>query len=178
MSMDYNRLSEDAKREAEKEEFSDYFMIGSNYFSCGFSKNSYYNNAYTVAIAIIGKIYGAKGGNNSDYHKGIAYIAKQLGISKRQVKSLRKKYKVHKGYEFKTPYIIPDIVEKIIVLLQGQENNVLVQKMVNTYNEILYRKLLVGVQYNAIKNAASELKRRKVLEVEGKLDHLTQNFGG
>lgn len=143
MSTDYNRLSEDARKEAEKEGFSDYFMIGSNYFSCGFSYDSYYNNAYVVAIAIIGKIYGSKGGNNSDYHKGIVYVAKELGISKRQVKSLRKKYKVHKGYEFKTPYVIPDIVEKIIMLLQEQKNNALVQKMVSPYKEMLYRKLLV-----------------------------------
>lgn len=178
MSSEYNRLSGDAIREAGKEEVFDYFMFGSNYFSCGFSHNSYYNHAYAVAIAIIGKIYGSNDGNNSDYHKGIAYVAKELGISKRQVKSLRKKYKVHKGYEFKTPYVIPDIAEKIIMLLQGQENNELVKNMVRTYNEVLYRKLLIGVQYNEIKNAATALKRKEVLEVEGKLDHLTQNYGG
>lgn len=36
MSTEYNRLSGDAIREAGKEEISDYFMFGSNYFSCGF----------------------------------------------------------------------------------------------------------------------------------------------
>lgn len=177
MSVDYNRLSKDAIEEARKFSISDPFMFGNHYFSCGFSYNSYYNHAYAVAIAIIGKIYGSDDGNNSDYHKGIAYVAKKLGISKRQVKSPRKKHKVHKGYEFKTPYGIPDIIEKIIMLLQEQENNALVQELVDTYNEVLYRRLLVGVQYDAIKIAARR-GREKVLEVEGRLDHLTQTFGG
>ncbi|MBD5097313.1 MAG: hypothetical protein HDT40_10060 [Lachnospiraceae bacterium] len=178
MNFEYNRLSGDAIKEAGKSEISDCFMLENNYFCCGYSRKIFYNHTYAVAIAIIGKIYGSNSGDNSNYHKGISYIAKELGISKRQVKSLRKKYKVHGGYEFKTPYKIPAIVEKIIILLQEQENDEMIQKMVRTYDETLYRTLLIGVQYDEIRTAATALKRKKVLEVEGKLKNLTQNFRG
>ncbi len=73
---EYNKLAGDAIGEACKVDLSEYFTYGDKYFSCGYSKNHYYNHPFAVAVAIIGKEYSSKGGNNSYYHKGIAYIAK------------------------------------------------------------------------------------------------------
>ena len=175
---EYADFVKKAQKEAEKEEFADHWLCGSEYFSCGESNDKYYNHAYAIAVAIIGRIYAVHKGNNSDYHNGIAYIAERLGISKRKVKCLRKKHKAYRSYIFKTPYIISDIIEKIISLLKDQETHVLVQKFLNTYNEALYRDLLIETQYYAIKNSATRTGRAEILKVEGLLDNMIDKIGG
>lgn len=181
MSPEYNIISRESIEAAEENEIIDLLPFLDKYFPCGHSKERYYNNPFAVAMGIIGKIYGNGNSRNKDYHKGIAYIAKELGISKRQVKALRKKYKSHKGYEFKTPFTIPQIVGKVIMLLQANESNDLVKEFVKTYDEDLYRTLLIKVEYEAIKieeenskKLRNQLKHLEICNIAGKLDNLTQ----
>lgn len=85
--LEYEELSQKADEEGEKFDIDGVLTFGKNYFSCGFHRTeSYYNHKFSVAVSIIGRLYGTEQGN--DYRKGIAYIAKELHISKRQVKSL------------------------------------------------------------------------------------------
>lgn len=183
MSLEYTRISNASITSIEQPEPMDYIPFGNKYFPCGYSKERYYNQPFAVAMGIIGKIYGVSDGRNKDYHKGIAYIAKELRISKRQVKTLCKKYKSHRGYEFKTPLTIPQIVEKIIILLQANESNDLVKELVRTYNEDLYRTLLIKLEYNEIKNEEENSKKLKnqskhlvICNIAGQLDNLTQKI--
>ena len=168
-----------AVREAYKNDWTDYLFFGSKYFSCGYSKKEkHYNYNYAVIVSIIGRIYGTNLGKNSDYHNGIAYISSELGISKRQVKSLRKQYDAHGGHEYKTPYVISKIIELIIKLLQDNASEELINDFLKDDYGKLYRDVLINKQYGAIKNAASVTKKEDVLLVEGELNHLTQIIGG
>ena len=176
MSVIFAELAEKAIDESERPEFSDLFYLGKNYFSCGFSHEKYYNHSYAVAIAIIGKRYASDLSDRSDYHNGIAYISNRFKLTKKQVKALRKNFKVHNGYEFKTPYCIPQIVEEIIKLLHQKENDDLVKEFCKKQKTFLYRDMIVEKQYKEIKIAASMSKRQEVLSIEGKLGQLTQRF--
>ena len=79
--------------EAAKLDFDDIMAFGPHYFGCGWMKDKYYNLNYAVALSLIGRLYGDKESKNSDYHKGVVYISDATGVSKRQVKILRKKVK-------------------------------------------------------------------------------------
>ncbi len=169
-----NVIFDDAKVDAGRFDPDDLLCFGKNYFACGYHPDAtYYNHTYAVAIAIIGKIYGSKYGNMSNYHKGIAYIAEEVGVSKRCVKALRKKMKGQGGYIFKTPYSIPQIVDKIVKLLQPHEKYEMVVRLVKNHESDLYREILIGKQYAAINAAANAVKRKKVLEVSGELACIT-----
>lgn len=154
----------------------DYFILGSKYFSCGNSKDNYYNNPYTIAIAIIGKINKPDSRRNSDYHNGVAFISNKLGVSKSEVKSIRKKYRCVSGYVFKTTYNISIILKCIIDELVKNRNNVIVAEFILKYDAVnkMYRDLLIDKQYHAIRYAAHNSSRNSVIHVSGELDHLTQ----
>ena len=176
MTTEYDGISEKAISKASRTEFSDFFCRGRSYFSCGSSTSQFYNNSYAIAIALIGKIYASDNSNKSDYHNGIAFIANALGLSKRQVKVLRKNFKTRSRYSFKTPYSIPEIIEKIIELLQHEKNNDLIQDFCQSQNTPFYRNMLIEKQYRAIQIAASRGNREEVLLVEGKLNQLIQRY--
>lgn len=123
MTTDFSVEFDNAKIEAGKFDIDDILTSGIRYFECGYSDKYYYNHPVAVAIAIIGKLYGLPQSKGSNYHKGIAYIASEVGVSKRQVKALRKKMSWHGGYVFKTSYRIYEIISKMIDLLDQKRQN-------------------------------------------------------
>ena len=170
---------DNAKVEAGKFDPDDLMCFGKHYFVCGYHPTEmYYNHTFAVAIAIIGKLYGEKYGRMSNYHKGIAYIADELSVSRRCIKAIRKKMHGQGGYVFKTPYVIPLIVKKMIALLQAYEQNEIVEALLKGQDSKMYREILIGKQYSAINAAASKGKRARVLEVAGALGAITQKVQG
>lgn len=99
----YTDTERHAIAEAGKFDADDILAFGPHYFSCGWKKETYYNFNYVVAIALVGKLYGDRESKNSDYHKGVEYIADAVGVSKRQVKILRKKVKGNMDIGLKLP---------------------------------------------------------------------------
>lgn len=162
---------------ANRFDISDYLDWRSSYFLCGYGKKTYFNYSFAMAIEIIGKNYGDNR-SNSNYHKGIAYIADELNITKAQVKSLRKKIRVRNGYEFKTPFTIPIILNTMIELLSKIESNEEVKEFAKKTNDPKYRNKLINLQYDAIRMAAIEGRRKKVLEVEGELATMVAEYKG
>ena len=139
--------------EAKKVDKDDFMTVGPNYFGCGWKKESYYNFNLSVAITLIGRIYGDRKSKNSDYHKGVEYIAREVNVPKRQVKILRKKIKYKNGYWFKTPYSIVKIVEKIIEKLQESKDETYVRRFLFKNKKKMYREILIEEQYISIQEA-------------------------
>ena len=106
-----------AMSEAIQFDLSDYMYLPVTYFSCGFSKRPYYNFNYAKALCLIGEIYGAVFAGQSSYKRGVRYLAQQCGVTRNQIKSLRKKLRYRDGYRDKIPYKIYEIAKKIIALL-------------------------------------------------------------
>ena len=150
----------------------DFMSFGPNYFGCGWKKESYYNFNFAVAITLIGRIYGDKKSKNSDYHKGVEYIAQEVGVPKRQVKILRKKLKYKNGYWFKTPYDIVKIVERIIEKLQESKNETYVRRFLLKNKNRMYREILSEEQYPAIQEAQRG-GRKKVVDISDDLRNIT-----
>lgn len=154
----YRDFSERAKNEAMQSNIDDKLLIGKKYFDCGYHPSEpYYNNQFAVAVAIIGRLCGERKRSLSDYKNGIAYIAKTLKISKRQVKALRKKMKVKDGFVFKTPVSIPEIVKEMISFFQDKRANSLICKFLDEENPNgvkMYRTLFIEKQYSAIEASA------------------------
>lgn len=146
-------------------DFDDFLSVGSNYFTCGFKPSTdidamYYNNIIAKAFELIGKKYTKKEGEESDYKRGITFIASESGVNKRHVKVLRKKYKAHffknTGFVFRTPYDISDILDKIIELLERIKADSEVEIFLEKYKGELYRTVLIGRQYTAVEVAAQQ----------------------
>lgn len=144
-------------------DLDDFLSIGSNYFTCGYQPSTdidamYYNNIIAKAFELIGRLYTTKDNKQSNYKRGVAFIASETGVSKRHVKVLRKKYKAHffnnSGYVFRTPYDISDILEKIIELLDRKGSDSEVESFLQKHKGELYRIVLIGRQYTAIEIAA------------------------
>lgn len=172
MVTDFSNEFNDAVIEAQKFNRDDILAFGRNYFECGYSGQCYYNHAVAVAIAIIGKLYGSSKSKGSNYHKGIAYIAKEVNLSKRQIKALRKKMLWRRGYVYKTSYKIHEIISKIIDLLDAKKTEpILIQFLKQQAND-MYREILIAEQYAAIRAAARW--DRKVNGVRGELEKLTK----
>lgn len=182
MEMRYAEELTDAKVEAKKVQIGDILPHAIEYFHCGYEpkKNAegcYYNYSIALAFAVIGKIYGTSQKGASNYHKGIVYIANELEkegkkVSKRQIKSLRKKFSKGAGYVFETPYKIDIIVKKIIELLAKKESEPIVIEFLKRKNGKIYRELLISKQYSAIMAAAKEEDER-IREVYGRLQSVT-----
>ena len=178
MECEYDVRAYDAVVEAGLFDSDDILAFGVNYFSCGWGKEVYYNHSFSIAVALIGSIYGDKNSGKSDYHNGITYIARELGITKRQVKVLRKKMKQNGGYGFKTPYSIPVTLSKIIELLKNQENNTNVKVYLSRQMCNMYREFLIEKQFESIKEAAKKGNREKVKKVADELRGITTKVGG
>lgn len=164
---------EEAINEAKKDSISDWLPIGFSYFWCGGLDEKYYNHSFAMAIEIIGKLYGDKNHKKSNYQKGIAYIAKELDITKTQVKSLRKTMTIRNRNSFKTPYMIPQIVNKIITLLKNGENSDEVKLFIEKcQGELLYRSMIISKQYETIVVAAKN-GRQKVKDIAKQLNAMT-----
>ena len=162
--------------EASKLDFDDIMAFGPHYFGCGWMKYKYYNLNYAVALSLIGRLYGDKESKNSDYHKGVVYISDALGISKRQVKILRKKVKHGNGSWFKIPYTTAAIIKKIINKLRETEQEEYVSSFLKKCNSTVYREILIPDQFEAIK-AARKGERQKVLDLADELKDITIKVG-
>lgn len=138
-----------------------------NYFWCGHSSKSFYNYNFMIAMEIIGKTYNAVG-SNSDYHNGIAYIAKQAKVTKTQVKAIRKKLKILQHYEFKTSTKFDVILAEIIKALKDCKAS----KKAFLSPETLYRDTLVYDQYSAIRVATRETQNKAVHDISRKLEEM------
>lgn len=190
MSTDFSDEFDDAKVEAGKFDVDDILAFGTNYFHCGYKPKEdpdgrYYNHSIAVAFAIIGKLYCPSQKGSSNYHKGVAYIAKKLEISKRKVKVLRKKFSREGGYVFITPYQICTILEKMIELLSEKETDPMVKEYLQQRRSDLYREILIAKQYAAVMNSAkgddnkcvNDKRDKKVNAVYGQLRDLTKKVG-
>lgn len=178
----YRDFSEQAKHEAMQSNIDDKLLIGKKYFDCGHHPSEpYYNNQFAVAVAIIGRLCGERQRNLSDYKNGIAYIAKKLKISKRQVKALRKKMAVKDGFVFKAPTSIPAIVEEMISFFQDKRTNNLISKFLDEENPKgvrMYRTIFIEEEYSAIEVSAQESGRGSLQEdVYILLSKLTNKIG-
>lgn len=174
---DYNKKSYNAVAEASQFDPDDILSFGMNYFDCGWGKEKYYNHSFSIAVALIGSIYGDKESGRSDYHNGITFISKEMGITKRHIKVLRKKMKYRGGFSFKTPYNIAPIVNTVIDLLKNQENNTYVKVFLSQQTSNMYREFLVDKQYESIKEAAKKGNRDKVKKVADELREITTKVG-
>lgn len=159
---EYRAKAYDAITQAGSFDADDYFTFGANYFVCGWGKESHYNHAFSISIALIGSLYGDEMPGRSDYHRGVAFMASQLGVKKRQIKVLRKKMKYKSGFAFKTPYNIAITIKKMIELLRKQEQNLNVQSFLSEQESDMYREILIKQQFEAIKEAAKNGNRKKV----------------
>lgn len=183
MGVNYTDFFDDAKAEAGRMDLVDVLPYGSNYFSCGYTPGNvdnscYYNHTIAIAFAIIGKLYCEKRTGTSNYHQGVTYIAERAGVSKRQVKVLRKKYKFHGGYVFKTPYKIPEILTIMINLLDDKQIEPLVVEYLKDRRNDMYRDVLINKQFEAIEITARRNVDDKIKEVYNKLDCITKKIGG
>lgn len=172
MAVDFSSEFNAAKTEAAKFDKDDILAFGMHYFECGYSNQCYYNHTVAVAIAIIGKLYGSSQSKGSNYHKGVAYIAKEVDLSKRQVKALRKKMSWRGGYVFKTSYRIHEIILKMIDLLDAKKTEPIFLQFLRQQTNDMYREILIAEQYAAIRAAAR--RDQKVNEVRGELEELTK----
>ena len=139
-------------------------------------RKSIITTLFLIAVAMIGSMYGKNLGK-SNYHNGITYIASELGITKRQVKVLRKKMKHRNGFSFKTPYNISTTLKKIIDLLKNKEQDPDVKEFLSQQESKMYREFLIGKQFEAIKEAAKKGKREKVKNVADELKEITIKVG-
>lgn len=177
MANNFNEKAYNAVTDAAHFDIDDILALGANYFRCGWGEEMYYNHSFSIAIAIIGSIYGSKKSGRSDYHNGITFIASELGITKRQIKVLRKKMKHKDGFSFKTPYNVSTTLKKIIDLLKRQEQNPNVKKFLSQQRSEMYREFLIEKQFEAIKEAAKKGKREKVKNVADELRGITTKVG-
>ena len=173
MANSYNEKTYNAITDAAQFDFDDILVFGTNYFRCGWDKEKYYNHSFSIAIALIGSIYGNKNSGRSDYHNGISFIASELGITKRQIKVLRKKMKHKDGFSFRTPYNISTILQRIIELISTHISDPDVEEYISQQSSTMYREFLIGKQFEAIKEAAKKGKREKVKNVADELKGIT-----
>ncbi len=176
MNNDYQSLFDNAKAESGKDDFDDMLSRGINYFNCGYRnirEEQIYNHSIAVALALVGVLCDKNGQSGSNYHKGVAYIANKLSISKRQVKVLRKQLRWKGGYAFRTPYTIREILVEVIAVLKSNLSNPMVRAFLDSKDGIMYRDILIAEQYAAIKRAANVGNRDRVKQVAEALNLLT-----
>ncbi|GEM_PF-4570505 len=181
--------------DAMQQELTEYLPEGSKYFRCGYrpaqmEQSCYYNFNYFVALSLIGRFYMSDRKKMSDYKKGILVLAQNLTLSHREVKALRKKFKCglkRKAYVFVTPYTCGKIINEIVRLLEDKKEQPAVQKFLSENEGMLYRTVLIGNQYDAVKDAVvsdqnnphvrtrgSKKKSKKVEATYTELSHITK----
>lgn len=138
-----------------------------NYFWCGHSEKAFLNFRFTNAIILIGRMNKIDS-HNSDYHNGIAYIARKAGVTKSQVKAIKRKYKKAKGYEFKTSYDFDKIIGAVIIALNEIEDKKQIEELLDGEDSI--RNFLVFEQYSAIKVAADRSHNDRISRMAIELD--------
>lgn len=136
-------------------------MHGHRYFKTGICNSRYYNVAYAQALEIIGLLYCAyDNSKNGNYHKGVAYVAERVGVSKAEIKSLRKNFKWKKEtLIYKIPYNTSEIVKEISELLRNKINEPIVKNFLDKQNKSLYVLILINKQYYLVK-AVSKMDSR------------------
>lgn len=130
---------------------AEYLFAYKRYFTCGLNRDAYINNAFYRAIEIIGILYGNHNNRNSNYHRGITYIAIRMQLSKSMIKSFRKKLYTLGYYYYRTPYKIVEIIELITSLLDNKKQETIVKEFLDTFTFKSYRDVLIHKQYMAIK---------------------------
>lgn len=144
-----------------------------NYFWCGHSSDCYYNTHFIGTMEAIGK-YCNPIGTNSKYHNGVAYIAKQSGVTKTQVKAMRKRLKSHNGYEFKTSYSIARIMTEIIKALKENSDKEEVKNLMK--GNSFYRDMIAYEQYTAIRNAAKDSADERLRKITASLNMMQDTY--
>lgn len=167
----------EAIAEASNPNLDDFFTIGHLYFTCGWGNTAFFNESYAVAVALIGHCYTMKVKGKSDYSRGVRFIANNLGISRTQVKALRKKMEVSEGYAFKTPITTAHIIEYMITLLQNASNFWVVNEYLSIHRNKMFRTVLLHDQNEAIQTAANRSDDQRVMRVASELNHITASVG-
>lgn len=180
MDSNYSDIVNISKVEAEKTNLGDVRIICSTaYFSCGYVpieyQACYYNYMIATAFTLIGELYCPRKKDTrtklSSYHRGIDYLAKKVGTTKAQIKALRKQFKVHNGYVFRTPYVLPEIIKEMIDLLKNKKTDPLLLEYLQEHQNKLYRDILIQEQFKAIEISAANATNSddKVKKVYNKL---------
>ena len=185
MTENFKEFYDNVKVESSQNDWEDCISRGSFYFICGFKKlgnqnGMYYNHTIAVAIAAIGRLYTEKDGQ-SDYKRGIVYIAKKANVNKRHVKVLRKKFKAYvkkeSGYVFRTPYDMPKILIAMIELLENKKAEPLLVDFLKEYSNKMYREVLVGKQFLAVEASAGKSEAgNKEKTTYNQLDNITNRI--
>lgn len=161
------------QKQIQKGDISDITVFSNKYFKCGFEKEREFNYAYGAGLSIIGRVYNHKGisvdkygdknksNRNSDYHNGVAYLAKEAKVTASEVKAIRKTFKARAGYCYRLPYNFDKIVGKMIELLSKLDNKIKKVYFKN-YNGVTYRQILVQNQCAAINYGVNEAKSNNV----------------
>lgn len=178
--MEYSEFTKKALIDAARLDPDDFLAFGANYFYCGYKplndpEGYAYNHKIAIAFALIGKTYCSTQAGGSNYHKGIAYVAKEMGLPKRQLKVLRKKYRVENGFVYKISFNIHLIIKKMIELLSAQEEDTLIVEYLKEKESKMYREILISDQYAAI--AIASEKDDTIAAVYGELRYLTKKVG-
>lgn len=143
-----------------------------SYFWCGHTASPFYNFNFMIAMELIGRNLNAIG-SNSDYHNGVAYIAKKAGVTKTQVKAIRKKLKVFNHYEFKTSKKFHVILLEIIDALE--ECGIPIKNEFAKPHK-LFRDTLVYDQYSAIRVAAANSEDQDIHVIATKLEGMRKEI--
>lgn len=153
--------------------------IFTKYYTCGYSRSIWYNHAFSLAIGYIGYYYYSEIEHfkNSNYHNGIALVAKKADVSKSEIKSMGKKYRCINGYIFKLPYSAPRILKEMIALLKKIEGKPLYGGIIEPHKGELYRSYLYGTQIIATKQAYAVSRRRAIHDVLIQLESILETIG-
>lgn len=178
------------QKQIQKGDISDITVFSNKYFKCGFEKEREFNYAYGAGLSIIGRVYNHKGisvdkygdknksNRNSDYHNGVAYLAKEAKVTASEVKAIRKTFKARAGYCYRLPYNFDKIVGKMIELLSELDNKIKKVYFKN-YNGVTYRQVLVQNQCAAINYGVKEAKSNNVSsEKVDKIVQIKNNVDG
>lgn len=179
------------QKQIQKGDISDITVFSNKYFKCGFEKEREFNYAYGAGLSIIGRVYNHKGisvdkygdknksNRNSDYHNGVAYLAKEAKVTASEVKAIRKTFKARAGYCYRLPYNFDKIVGKMIELLRELDNKIKKVYFKNYYG-VTYRQVLVQNQCAAINygvkeaesNNVSSEKVDKIVQIKKNVDYM------
>lgn len=139
-----------------------------------------YNFNYAMALEIVGCIVKNEfKGNVSCCHMGVKYISNKLGVSVREVKSLKCSFL--KGtrilneecrYVYRIPYNAYIILNCIIDILENNKEKEIVKKFLKkNRNSQLYRTILIEREYMVVRDTYNRLTMEE-REREAKLSDL------
>lgn len=122
-----------------------------------------YNFNYAMAIQIVGSIVKKDScSSESCCHVGVKYISKEVGVTKREVKSLkcsfRKECNDIESYVYRISYNAAKILDCIIDVFERNKENKLVKKFLNKNKDFeLYRTILIAREYMAVRDIYNRL---------------------